>query len=221
MEECALTFKGALFDLDGTLVNSLEDLADCMNHVLAEHGFRQHSVQEYKYMIGSGIRNLVVEALPEASRSDDLISECHDSMMREYRENCANKTKPYEGVIDLLDQLSARGIQLAVLSNKADELTQKVVSSLLPEVQFAAVMGSSAEWPRKPDPTAALEISRRLGIQPAEFIYIGDTDVDMQTANRAGMRAVGALWGFRTEDELLASGAEHLLNHPTDLLKLL
>lgn len=216
-----MTFKGVIFDLDGTLVNSLEDIADCMNHVLRDHGFEQHSIEEYKYMIGNGIRNLVFESLPGAGRSDELVSECHDSMMNEYRVNCTNKTRPYDGITDLLERFSTRGIRLAVLSNKADELTRKVVSSLLPDVEFGAILGSSAAWPRKPDPSAALEISRKLGIHPADFIYVGDTDVDMQTANRAGMYAVGALWGFRTREELLASGAKYLLNRPDDLIDLL
>ncbi len=214
-----MTFKAVLFDLDGTLVNSLEDLADCMNLVLRDHGFRQHSVEEYKNMIGNGIRRLVYESLAEDVRSDELVSECYDFMMNEYRANCITKTRPYSGVVDLLIRLSSRGIKLAVLSNKADELVRKVVSSLFPEVHFGVIMGSSAEWPRKPDPSAALEISRRFGIQPADFVYVGDTDVDMQTANRAGMYAVGALWGFRSKEELLASGAKHLINYPTDLLR--
>ncbi len=220
-EEGAVTFKGVIFDLDGTLVNSLEDLADCMNHVLRDHGFRQHSVEEYKNMIGNGIRRLVYESLAEGDRRDELVSECYDSMMNEYRANCTTKTRPYSGIADLLKHLFSRGINLAVLSNKADELTRKVVSTLLPEAHFGAIIGSSDKWPRKPDPSGALEIVRRFQLDPEDFVYVGDTDVDMQTANRAGMYAVGALWGFRTKEELLANGAKYILNRPADLIDLL
>lgn len=214
-------FKGVIFDLDGTLVNSLEDIADSMNSVLQRYGFPFHNLQEYKHFIGKGMRNLVREALPPKYREEELIDSCYNLMMEEYRNNCINKTKPYQGIVELLDELAKRKIRLAVLSNKADELTKKVVMALLPNWNFEVIIGYSADIPRKPNPLGALIISRKLGIDPQHIIYIGDTDVDMQTANSAGAYAVGALWGFRTKEELKSNGAKYLLNDPLELIQMI
>lgn len=216
-----MKFKCAVFDLDGTLVNSLDDIADSMNGVLREHGFPEYSVPDYRDMIGNGITHLVREALPVEKREDGLVSECYSAMVEEYRANCTNKTRPYEGITELLNDLASRGVIMAVLSNKADELTGEVVRTLFPNFRFEAVLGSVAERPRKPDPAGALEISRRLETPPGDFVYVGDTDVDMKTANSSGMYAVGALWGFRSGEELLRAGAKKLLKRPADLLEIL
>lgn len=216
-----MNFKGIIFDLDGTLVNSLEDLADSMNNVLHSYGFSSHPLRAYKYFIGNGIKNLVREALPEASQEEGLIERCFDLMMEDYRNNCTNKTQPYDGIKELLNELSARKMKLAVLSNKIDELTRKVVTVLLPDSNFEVVMGVQPGIPRKPDPKGALLVSRSLGICPEDLIYLGDTGVDMQAANNAGAYAVGALWGFRTKEELILNGARHLLNHPLELILML
>ena len=216
-----MKFKGIIFDLDGTLVNSLEDIADSMNNVLQRYGFPSHELQAYKHFIGNGLKNLVREALPEASKDEKLIIRCFDSMMEEYRNNCINKTQPYDGIIELLNELVTREIKLAVFSNKVDDLTKKVVMTLLPNYNFEVVIGSSAEIPRKPNPLGAFLISQQLRISPEELIYVGDTDVDMKTANSAGMFAVGALWGFRTKEELASNGAKYLLNHPLELIQVL
>jgi phosphoglycolate phosphatase len=215
-----MNFKGVIFDLDGTLVNSLEDIADSMNKVLERLGYPQHNLQSYKYFVGNGLRNLVRRALPEGS-DEGFISSCFDLMMEEYRKNCINKTRPYAGIVELLDELSFRQIKLAIFSNKVHELTQIVVETLLPKWDFEVVLGASPEVPRKPNPMGALLISKKMGIDSERFIYLGDTNVDMETANRAGMYAVGALWGFRTKEELISNGAKYLLNHPLDLLNIL
>ena len=216
-----MKFKGIIFDLDGTLVNSLGDIADSMNNVLQRYGFPSHELQAYKHFIGNGLKNLVREALPEGSRDGKLIISCFDSMMEEYRNNCINKTRPYDGIIELLNELATREMKLAIFSNKVDDLTKKVVMTLLPLSNFEIVMGFSAEIPRKPNPLGAFLISQTLGIPPKELIYVGDTDVDMKTANSAGMFAVGALWGFRTKEELTSNGAKYLLNHPLELIQML
>ena len=216
-----MNFKGIIFDLDGTLVNSLGDIADSMNNVLQRNGFPSHELQAYKHFIGNGLKNLVREALPEGSRDGKLIISCFDSMMEEYRKNCINKTRPYDGIIELLNELATREMKLAVFSNKVDDLTKKVVMTLLPLSNFEIVMGSSTEIPRKPNPLGAFLISQQLGISPEELIYVGDTDVDMKTANSAGMFAVGALWGFRTKEELTSNGAKYLLKHPLELIQML
>lgn len=213
-------FKGIIFDLDGTLIDSLEDIADSMNSVLLQHGFPAHEILAYKHFIGNGLRNLVQKTLPANQQDDDLVNRCHTMMVELYRTNCINKTKPYEGISDLLDALVSRNLKISVFSNKADELTKKIVESLLPDWDFEAVTGLSVEAYKKPNPFVALQISEKTGIPPGEIIYIGDSGTDMQTANNAGMYAVGALWGFRSKEELSSNGAKYLINHPMDLIQL-
>lgn len=215
-----MIYKAVIFDLDGTLVNSIEDLADAMNMALKNEEFPTHSYNAYKYFVGSGIRSLVIKALPETQRNEAQINKCFDAMMTIYSKQCTNKTKPYAGIIDLLNQLKARNLKLSVLSNKADELTKKITLALFPDY-FEPILGLKLEAHKKPNPVVALEICKALNVQPEEAIYVGDTAIDMQTANNAKMLAVGAPWGFRTEKELIDSGAKHILNHPLDLIKLL
>lgn len=216
-----MRFRGIIFDLDGTLVDSIEDLADSMNTVLRSNNLPVHELQAYKYFVGNGIRNLVRRAIPEKERSEELITKCYQSMIETYRDNCMNKTKPYDGIPDLLNELTARNMKLAVFSNKAHELTKKIVSELLPYWNFEVVKGLSDEALKKPSPVGALQISKAFGIIPEEIVYLGDTGVDMETANKAGMYPVGVLWGFRTKEELTATGAKYILNSPMDLIQIL
>lgn len=216
-----MDFKGVIFDLDGTLVDSLEDLADSMNIVLQKRNFPTYDLQTYKHFIGDGIRNLVRRSVPEANRDDTLIDRCYDSMLEAYSNNCVNKTKPFNGIIELLDELVFRKMKLAVFSNKADEFAKKIVLTVLPNWHFEAIVGLNAEEHKKPDPSGALQISKETGVNPENMIYVGDSGIDMQAANNAGMCAVGALWGFRTKEELKSNGAKYLLNHPLDMIKIL
>jgi phosphoglycolate phosphatase len=212
--------EGAIFDLDGTLVNSLDDLADSMNHVLLKFNYPAHEASTYMSFVGNGIRNLVHVALPESARDEQTVSACHDLMMETYAANCIHKTKPYEGITDLLSALKSFNMRLAVLSNKTDTLTKIIVQSLLPGY-FDVVMGLSTEAHKKPDPFGALQISNILGIRCNSIIFTGDSGIDMQTAVNAGMHGVGVLWGFRTREELRNNGAEHIIEHPLDLLAIL
>ena len=214
-------FKAVLFDLDGTLLDTIEDLADSMNIVLTRMGFPTHEAAAYKYHVGDGVRELAVRVLPENHKDGDTIKKCIAAMRQEYGSRWDKKTHPYPGIPELLDALTARGIKMAVLSNKPDPNTKVVVAKLLPKWRFDYVAGERAGIPRKPDPGAALSIAEQLDIAPKEFLYLGDTNTDMKTACAAGMYPVGALWGFRTADELLASGAKALIKHPTELLALL
>ena len=216
-----IKFKGIIFDLDGTLVNSLEDIADSMNMVLRDYNFPVHDLQTYKQFVGGGIRHLIYKALPETEKKEALIERCYNSMIEIYRNNCMNKTRPYGGIDELLDELVSRNMKLAVFSNKADEFTKKIVPALLPKWKFAAIIGLSSEEHKKPNPLIPLQISDIFKIGPDDIIYVGDSGVDMQTANNAGMYAVGALWGFQGPEALLSNGAKHLLNHPLDLINLL
>lgn len=214
-------FKGIIFDLDGTLVNSLEDLADSMNMVLQQYNFPSHEIQDYKQLTGKGIRNLVCNALPQGHHDNELINNCFDSMMDVYRKNCIQKTKPYDGILELLNELAVRKMKIAVFSNKADEFTKKIVMEVFSMWNFNEIVGLVDEADRKPNPKSAILISKKLGINPENMIYVGDTGIDMQTANNAGMYAVGALWGFRTKEELISNGAKSVIKNPIDLIQLL
>jgi phosphoglycolate phosphatase len=213
--------RAVLFDLDGTLLDTLEDLADSTNAALAALGFPTRPVDEYRVLVGDGLRNLLVRALPEGHRDEQTVERCARLRSAEYDRRWDAKTCPYPGVPELLDALALRKVPMAILSNKPDAATRKIVARLLPSWTFGAVLGAREGVPLKPDPCAALQAAEALSVRPGEVLYLGDTNTDMRTARAAGMRAVGALWGFRTAEELLASGAEDLIERPQDLLALL
>jgi len=215
-----MTHTAVLFDLDGTLLDTLEDLADSMNAVLARRGFDTHPVEAYKTFVGDGVDMLVRRTAPKSRGDAKLHGELIEEMGREYADRWANKTRPYDGVAEMLNGLSERGVKMAVLSNKPHDFTELCVGKLLAGWSFDAVQGVCDSVAKKPDPAGALRIAERLGAAPAEFLYLGDTNTDMLTAVAAGMYAVGALWGFRTADELSAHGARTLIQHPTELLAL-
>jgi len=216
-----MAYSAVLFDLDGTLLDTLADLADSGNWALGQLGCAEHPTESYKYFVGDGVENLVRRALP-AGRSDAAtVARCAELVREAYGRRWAEKTRPYPGIPELLDALVARRMPMAVLSNKPDDFTRLCVGRLLPRWPFAAVVGARASLERKPDPAGALLIAERLGLAPAEILYLGDTNTDMQTAVAAGMFPVGALWGFRTAEELTASGAQRLIESPRELVELL
>jgi len=216
-----MAYKAVLFDLDGTLVDTLRDLADSTNYVLAAAAFPQHEIEAYRYFVGAGRRVLASRALPEDHRDDETVDRISSEIERVYSRRWTEHTAPYPGIPELLDALTDRGVRLAILSNKPQRPAEVMVSRLLPRWHFDAVEGERPGIPLKPDPSGALEIARRMKLKPVEFLYLGDSATDMQTAVAANMYPVGALWGFRTAEELLAGGAEVLIENPVDLLPLL
>jgi phosphoglycolate phosphatase len=214
--------KAVVFDLDGTLLDTIEDLSDSMNAALSQLGFPGHTVEACKKLVGEGVEHFARSALPpEKAQDEALVLRCIELMRGEYRKRWALKTRPYEGIPALLQALAAAGVKLAVLSNKADDFTRLMVSHFFPKSRFDIVVGARAGKARKPDPSPAREIVRDLGIPPGEAIFLGDTKTDMETASRAGMIPVGALWGFRSADELQANGAQAMISQPGQLLGLL
>ena len=211
--------RGILFDMDGTLLDTLEDLADSANHSLARFGLPVHPVEAYRYFVGDGIENLARRVLPEDRRDPQTVGEVAEAVSREYAERWADKTRPYPGIPELLDALSAQKVPMAILSNKPHAFTLAIAEHYFRRWTFAAVFGARDTHPRKPDPSAALEISAAFGLRPAQVLYAGDTNTDMQTARNAGMFPVGVLWGFRDRQELLTSGALSLASRPADLLR--
>mgnify|MGYP001567946415 FL=1 len=216
-----MTYEAVLFDLDGTLLDTLEDIADSTNRALDYFGFPQHKAEAYKYFIGDGREALAVRALPEHNRDTATVGKLVARMGEEYAAHWSDNTRPYKGVPELLDALTALGISISILSNKPHDFTELMVSRLLRQWRFHIVVGALPDIPKKPSPVAALDIAKRLNLKPGEFLYVGDSDVDMKTAVSAGMYPVGAVWGFRTAQELVAGGAKVLIEKPTDLLKLL
>jgi phosphoglycolate phosphatase len=216
-----MKFKAALFDLDGTLLDTIGDLGDSMNYVLERMGYPTHDIEEYKHFIGDGIRELVSRSLPADKRDEDSVRNALAAMKDTYSKRWDVKTRPYPGITDMLDALAEKGIKLSVLSNKADDITKNIIKKLLPLWNFYPVFGERQGVPKKPDPAGAFEIIRILGVKPDECLYIGDSGNDMKTANASGMYAVGVLWGFRKAEELVENGARALISHPLDLLNLL
>jgi len=213
-------YRALISDLDGTLLDTLEDLADSVNAALARLGLPHREIDAYKYFIGDGRRALALRALPKDRRDEATIDSLLVRIGEEYERRWMNHTKPYEGIPRLLDTLTARGVRMAILSNKLHGYTEAVVSKLLPDWSFEFVLGESPSTPRKPDPSGAMHIVERMGIEPGECLYIGDSGVDMQTATAAGLYPVGVLWGFRTADELLSNGAKALVEKPADIVPL-
>ena len=213
--------KAIIFDLDGTLADTIVDLAGAANRALSRRNLPEHDLGLYKMMVGDGFRNLMFQALPEALRDDAYVEAARSEAAADYAGRCLERTQAYPGARELLAALTKRGIPFAVLSNKPDHLTKKVVTGLFPTVAFALVRGESTAFPRKPDPASALDLCSRMGATPSETLYLGDTGIDMKTAVAAGMAALGALWGFRGEAELREAGANALLSAPLDLLEYL
>jgi phosphoglycolate phosphatase len=216
-----MKFEGIIFDLDGTLLDTLEDIADTANQMLRKHGFPTHALQEYRYLVGDGIKTLVFRALPPESRQEEMIGNCLITYREYYDRHWNVHTKPYQGVVELLKALRKKPLKTAVLSNKKHEFTVRCAQTFLPEHDFALILGHREGSVLKPNPVNALEIAKNLGIAPDRFLFLGDTGIDMQTALAANMFPVGALWGFREKEELLQSGAKAIISQPLELLKLL
>lgn len=214
-------FKAVIFDLDGTLLDTLSDLGDSMNSVLKRHDLPVHDIESYKYMIGSGVEFLVRRALPDSINDTDEVNEFITEYRAEYEKNWKNKTRPYDGVIDLIKSLQSLGLKVAVLTNKPHDYTEMCIREFFPSVRFDIFVGHRPGKKPKPDPGGAVEIAEIFNVSSDQILYIGDTSVDMETAVAAGMYPVGVLWGFRSEKELLQSGAEDLLHKPEDLLQVI
>jgi len=213
-------YRVVVFDLDGTLLDTLQDLADSMNAALAHLGFPTHDVDAYRYFVGEGAGVMAQRALPDDRDDDNTVRRCLAAMREEYSKRWRDKTRPYPGIPRLLDRLMELEVRLTVLSNKPDDFTKLMVAELLPEWRFDLVLGQREGIARKPDPAGAFEIARELGIACEAFAYLGDSGTDMITASGAGMLAVGALWGFRTEDELRGNGAKFVIHRPEELLSI-
>jgi phosphoglycolate phosphatase len=216
-----MMFKAILFDLDGTLLDTVTDLADAMNASLVHFGFSPQPVDAYKYFIGDAVETEAKRALPESAREPEIIKKVADFSEQIYNKCWHKHTRPYPGIPELLSNLTKRGLPLTILSNKPDYFTRIMVEKLLSSWRFEVVRGALPDIPIKPDPAAALQIAEQLKILPEHFLYLGDTNTDMKTAVAAGMFPLGCLWGYRTADELLDAGAKALVKTPKEVLAFL
>lgn len=210
-------YKAVLFDLDGTLTDTLSDIAAAMNRALRLHGLQEWPVDAYRYLVGNGAKVLSERCVRDRQELAPVVRRTYQAY---YETHNLLKTCPYDGVPEMLQGLAAQGMALAVLSNKPDADTKAVVRHFFPEIPFRVVRGQREGVPVKPDPAGALAVAEEMGVAPGDFLYLGDTAVDMQCALAAGMHPIGALWGFRTAEELQESGAERLALMPQDLLTL-
>jgi len=216
-----MQFQAVCFDLDGTLLDSLADLANCTNKILVKRGFPKHPMDAFRFFLGDGAKMLMSRALPEEARDESLIEECRQDFEATYHDCWNNQTLPYEDIPELLDALTIRQQKLTVLSNKPHEFTLLAVKHFLPNWIFELVLGQREGVPRKPDPAGMLYICEQLKIPAEKFLYLGDTAIDMKTATSAGCFPVGVLWGFRSEAELRDNGARVIVKKPLDVLNLL
>ena len=216
-----MNVRAVIFDLDGTLLDTLDDIADSANRILNDAGLPVYPVDRYRYFVGEGLQKLVERILPVEKRSDELVRSLILAFREDYGRNWKVRTGLYDGVPELLDRLQEKKIKMGVLSNKPHEFTLVCVQEFMAAWPFAAILGQREGVPRKPDPAGAVEIAGLFDEQPENILYLGDTATDMETARAANMLPVGALWGFRTADELLKSGAKHLVSYPADVLDLI
>lgn len=209
--------KLVIFDLDGKLINSIEDLGQAANYALSKNGFPTHSLASYPFFVGNGVRNLIRKALPEENRNDTTI----DSLLKDFKEyyddHNVDSTKPYDGIMELLKQLQEQGVKLAVASNKYQKATEKIVSQLFPDIKFVSVQGQQDGVNVKPDPSIVFNILGVALVPKAEVLYVGDSGVDMETARRACVDSVGVTWGFRSEKELNEYHADRIVHRASDI----
>lgn len=211
----------AIFDLDGTLLDTIGDLAEACNYMLSLRELGSHTREEYAKMVGNGILNLVKRALPEELRTDEYVMAARADFLDFYTANIDRHTRPYDGIYEVLRTLQDEGWSLAVASNKFDEGTQKLVRSIFPDIHFSAIYGNKEGFPLKPDAALLDLIIKECDADVATTWMIGDSGVDIQTAKNAGVRSIGCSWGFRPRTELEEFGADYIVDAPSEILQIL
>lgn len=210
--------KAVLFDLDGTLLDTLEDLTDSVNYVLWKHNMPERTLQEIRSFIGNGVPTLIARSVPE-NTDTETVKICVSEMMEYYKSHAEIKTKPYDGIMELLDELKKRNIATAVVTNKAEEAAKILCKAKFGDI-FNVVIGDNGMDKLKPAPDNVFRALKEMNLKNSEVLYVGDSDVDMVTAKNAGLTSVGVTWGFRDEEVLRNSGAKHIIHAPAELLKL-
>lgn len=212
--------KLMIFDLDGTLLDTIHDLAAATNFVLEKRGYKAHTTPEYYYLVGNGIYNLIKNSLPEGARTPENIEALKDEQLTYYSAHLYDNTKPFDGIPQALEALQKRGIKLAVVTNKPHAAAQELMRSFFPNIAFECVQGNCEGIPVKPNPAAVNMVIEKAGVLKDEVLYFGDSDVDMLVAKNAGVKAIGVLWGYRKEDELLSAGADIIIKAPEEIISM-
>lgn len=212
-----MKYRGIIFDLDGTLLDTVEDIADSMNQVLMAEGRRTFSYDDYRQKIGGGFRSLVINCLDKGAEDQD-IDRLEGELRRVYETRYRKKTRPYEGIEELLDLLQDRKVSLAINTNKREAYAQVLVEEIFPQIDFVRLTGQEESRALKPDPAGAWEVLKAMGLDASEVLYIGDSKVDVKTGHNGGFKVVGVDWGFRGQEELRASGADYIVLEPLEIL---
>ena len=212
--------KAVLFDLDGTLTNTLDDLAASTNYALSQHGYPTHETIKFRYFVGDGALKMIERALPEDARQQENLLRLRETFLEHYSIHSQDKTAAYDGVIELVDRLREMGMKTAVVTNKPDSAAQQIVATLLGD-RFDAVLGQRDGIPTKPAPDMPLYVMSKLGVTPDECLFVGDSGVDILTGAGCGAHPVGVLWGFRDEKELRENGAQDIISRPSELLEVI
>ncbi len=208
-----------VFDLDGTLLNTLDDLANGVNYTLEKFGYPTHEIEKYKYFVGNGMKNLINRAVPEEIKNTEIEKDILTAFMEYYSAHSTDLTRPYDGVEDMIDALKDRGIKIGMVTNKAHNAAIDIMEKYF-SGKFDYVLGQSEKFPLKPNPASAIFVCETLGCTPENSIFVGDSGVDMETGKNGGFLPVGVLWGFRDKDELISNGAKAVISHPAELLKI-
>ena len=209
--------KLVIFDLDGTLLNTIEDLGNAANYALSQNGYPTHSLASYPFFVGNGVRNLIRKALPDDMRTDSIIESLLKDFKEYYNEHNTDCTKPYDGIEELLRNLRDNGVKIAVASNKYQQATEKIIAHYFGDIDFVAVYGQREGVNVKPDPSVVFSILSDAKVPKSEVLYVGDSGVDMETARRACVDSVGVIWGFRSEKELNEYHADMIVNKASDI----
>jgi len=217
MTSAELGYRAVLFDMDGTLLNTLVDIGLAANRTLAANGFPEQALEDYRLYVGRGAEQLIRQILPVRENRPETVRICLEQFLADYSLHWKENSHPYPGIAEMLNVFTKLSFRMAILSNKPHAITVDCARELLSDWSFEIVWGLQEGIPRKPDPTGALQIAERMGLAPTDFLYLGDTAIDMKTATATGMFPIGALWGFRSRQELVESGAKLLIDHPLDL----
>ena len=212
-------YKAVIFDLDGTLLNTLEDLANSCNYALEQYGYKVHELEKYKRFLGDGRLKLIERILPEEYRNPEIIEKVLTIYDEHYKVHMDDITRPYDGILEVLDILRENEMKLAVVSNKPHEFATEVVLKYFGD-RFDVVFGHRENFKTKPDPETVLEAIKKLGVKKEECIFVGDSDIDIKTAKNANLKSIGVLWGFRSKEELEAEGADYLVSNVGEILKI-
>ncbi len=213
--------KLVIFDLDGTLLNTIADLANSTNYALEKNGFPTHQVPEYNYFVGNGINKLFERALPEAERNEENILKIRKDFLAHYDRHNMDFSKPYPGIVDLLAALQDKGVLLAIASNKYQAATEKLIPHFFPNIRFVSILGQREGIKTKPDPVIVNDILKEAKVAKEETLYVGDSNVDMQTAINSGVDACGVVWGFRPIEELESYHPKYIAHTAADILEYL